>query len=129
MSVYLAVDYGTKRVGLAIARAGLAEPLVILDNSPELLNQIQQIIEAEQPQQLIVGLSEQKMAELTKAFARELAAKTKLPIIFADETLSSQTVREKIKTSKKKVRTGHIDHFSAAYFLQEWLDTHQSTAR
>lgn len=123
MPVYLAIDYGTKRLGLAIARAGLAEPLVILDHSPALFDQLRQIIATEQPDQIIVGISERRMAELTQEFARELAAHTPVPIIFADETLSSKTVREKLKDSKKKTRTGHIDHFAAAYFLQEWLET------
>lgn len=122
---YLAIDYGTVRVGLAVGRAGFAEPLKIISNSENLIKELLDVLSDVQPDQIVIGISEQKMAELTKSFAVELAKVTSLPIIFADETLSSKTVHDKLRVSKKKTRTGHIDHFAAAQFLQEWLDINE----
>jgi RNase H-fold protein (predicted Holliday junction resolvase) len=65
------------------------------------------------------------MAQKTKEFSQELKKNTSLPIEFTDETLSSKNVHQKLATSamKLKKRQGSIDHYAAADFLQEWLDT------
>jgi len=70
----------------------------------------------------VIGISEQEMAEKTRAFASQLADVTTIPLVFTDETLSSKTVHEKLITAKKSKRTGHIDHYAAAEFLQAWMD-------
>lgn len=121
----LALDYGTKRVGVAISRGTLAEPLAILENSDTLIDQIKEICEQEKVGLILVGLSENKMAEKTKTFARRLEQQINLPIEFVDETLSSYKTHEKIKKShiKKSKRAQPIDHYAAASFLEEWLET------
>ena len=122
----LAIDYGTVRVGLAVSRASLADPLEIVANDELLFERLLEIISEEQIQKIVIGLSEQVMAQKTRAFAADLATHTSVPIVFTDETLSSKTVHEKMKTAKKSKRTGHIDHYAAAEFLQHWLDEQEA---
>lgn len=121
----LALDYGTVRVGVAVSRATLAEPLMVLANDENLLKNIKKILIEEEIEQIVIGLSENKMAELTQSFATELKKVTDLPIHFADETLSSHSVHQKLRTAKKSKREGNIDHYAAAEFLQEYLDLHE----
>jgi putative transcription antitermination factor YqgF len=119
----LAIDFGTKRIGLAITRGSLAEPLEIVTNDQQAISKIKNICQREQVKQLLVGISENTMAELTKDFAQKLQEQIGLPMFFADETLSSHSVIQKLKTNTHKKRSGDIDHFAAAVILEEWMES------
>lgn len=123
----LALDFGTQRIGVAISRATLAEPLQIVPHNDQALNKICQLVEDHQVQQIVMGMSEAEMADKTRAFTSQLnqALNYSVPIEFTDETLSSVETHHKLKTPaiKKSKRVGHIDHYAAATFLQDWIDT------
>ncbi len=123
--VVLAIDFGTKRLGLAISRGSLAEPLKIIANNDQTLEQINSVLLAEAVSAIIVGLSENKMAELTREFVAQLHQMTSLPISLVDETLSSHSVHQKTLESgmSQHHRRQPIDHLAAADFLQEYLDS------
>jgi putative transcription antitermination factor YqgF len=120
---YLCVDYGLKHVGLAIATTPLAEPIATVPAS-QAVDRIAQLITDHQITQLVIGLSENQMAEKTRAFAGELARIFNLPVNFHDETLSSQETRQKMAQSglKKSKREQKIDHLVAAAIIQDYLD-------
>ena len=129
----LGIDYGTKRIGLATNIGSFAEPLTILPNkidqdhpivAEETLVKLLEILEDRQIEQIVLGISEQEMAEKIKDFAVILEEKIKIPLDLMDETLSSQEVSRKMKEAKfsLKKRKGHIDHYAAALILEEWLD-------
>ncbi len=122
MKRYLGIDYGTKRVGLAISHGSLAEPFQILSNDQNLYSSLVKVVEDELVEGVVVGISENEMAMKTTAFAEELRKHIDLPIYFADETLSSNTVEQRLLSAKKKTRSGPIDHYAASVILQEWLD-------
>ena len=121
---FLAIDFGTKRIGLAISRGTLAEPLKIIANDQQTFQTLAAICNQEAVSQLVVGLSENEMAKQTQAFVQELQKNIALPVVFMDETLSSNTVGAKLKArgAKLKKRQQPIDHLAAAEFLQEYLD-------
>lgn len=128
MSLYpvvLAIDFGTQRVGVAISRGSLAEPLRILPNQPSLVDDIQAIINDEQVEQLVVGISENEMARQTQAFVDQLKKVVTVPVELVDETLSSHTVATQLKEAGAPLRTRQqpIDDRAAAVFLQEYLDS------
>lgn len=130
---YLAIDYGTVRVGLALGIAGFAEPLKVVPNNGQLFSELLHVINQELPDVVVVGLSEQDMAQQSKTFAEAFQKYLKnelknLPeFVFADETLSSHEVQRKLhEAGHRDLRSGSIDHFAAAEFLQEYLDLHQS---
>jgi len=118
----LGIDFGTKRIGLALSFSTLAEPLTILENDETVFAHIRKIIADESVQQLVCGISEGEMAVKTKQFATQLSLITKLPIEYVDETLSSQVVRAKTGTKRMQHNKKPVDHFAAAEILQEWLD-------
>ena len=39
----LAIDFGTKRIGVAISEGTLAEPLVVLENDQNIFHQLQEM--------------------------------------------------------------------------------------
>lgn len=118
----LAIDYGTVRVGTAISMHTLADPLVILPNNEGLFTNIINLCRDNEVEHILVGISENEMAKKTQEFVEELKKHTSLPITFFDETLSSHTVHKKLENAKKSKRSGDIDHYAAAEFLQAWID-------
>lgn len=134
----LAIDFGLRRIGLAISRASLAEPLAVIEvarlegevnqsglNQAQLkqvLSQISSVIEKEGVSELVVGVSEGQMAQKSQAFAQKISQFFQLPYTLVDETLSSQEVGRKSLVMRKQKRSGHQDHLAAAEFLQDYLD-------
>ena len=95
---------------------------MILDNDEQLFKNILQLIQNHHIKQIVIGLSENEMAEKTRRFALLLQEKTPLPIYFNDETLSSYQVHQFLKLHRLKERQGPIDHLAAAVILQNFLD-------
>ena len=138
----LGVDYGTKRIGLALSRASLAIPLFVISNyeNPKSkptkgvplgqipILKIKEICKTEEVGLIIMGLSENGMAEKTKEFAKRLEEEIDLPLEFADETLSSQSAEKKMRAGgmKQSRRSQPMDHYAAAEILQEWLDVNNA---
>lgn len=127
----LALDYGTRRIGVAIATTPLAEPLLIVQNklandqeivTPAALDAILHLVKQHQIDKIIVGVSEGKTAEKTLQFCEELSKKTEVVIEQVDETLSSFDADELSLFQKKSKREADKDHIAAAKFLQDYLD-------
>ena len=134
MQNYLAIDYGTKRIGLAYNVLSLVEPLMVVDNqitddnpiaSEQSLSTIGQICQDRKIEQIVLGLSEAEMAFKIKVFAKLLEEKINLPVVLMDETLSSYEVGRRMKEAgfPLKKRQGPIDHFAAALILEDFLET------
>ncbi|MEX0895497.1 MAG: Holliday junction resolvase RuvX [Patescibacteria group bacterium] len=117
----LAIDFGSQRIGLAISFGILAEPLTIIPNDEIAVQYVCSILEDYRVTKLLIGISEGRMAEQSREFGALLARVTKVPIEYADETLSTQTVRKKLKDAGKNPDQ-FVDHFAAAEILQQWMD-------
>ncbi len=129
---YLAIDYGTRRTGLAICDPGetIVSPLTVLQNRDLLLEKIAQIVENENVEAVVIGLplnmdgSEGPQAQLVKKFAAPLQASLNIPILFQDERLSSFGAEEKLAPAnltrgKMKER---LDAVAAAEILGAFLE-------
>lgn len=118
----LAIDFGTERIGLALSFGSLADPLTIIPNDTAAISYITTVLTDYNIERVIIGVSEGAMAEKTRQFMQQLQHVTKVPIVLADETLSTQAVRKKLKAAGKNPDQ-LVDHLAAAEFLQEWIDT------
>lgn len=121
---FLAIDYGTKRIGLAISQGPLAIPLTVISyqSVPELIDKIKKICHDEQVTQIIMGISENEIAQKTRQFTQQLKKELAIPLVYADETLSSEVAKQRLR-SRKKPLPSEIDHYAAAYILEQWLET------
>ena len=124
----LGIDYGRKKIGLAFGNteARLAEPLRILrDEDIKILSQkIGEIVKEYNIEKIVVGISEGEMAKETKEFGKKLEENLKVPVIFQDETLTTQdaqkfAIEAGINRKKRKLLE---DAYSAAIILQTYLD-------
>lgn len=123
----LGIDYGGRKVGLAISEGKVAEPLYVIRYLDEkaLRASIGGIIKEFEIEKVIVGVSEGEMGEESKKFSLSLSQKLQIPVETFDETLSTQDAqRVSIEAGiKRKKRKRMEDAYAAAIMLQGYLDT------
>ena len=135
----LAIDLGSRRVGLALSDAGgqIATPYEVLQvSSPgHAAARVLQVIQREGVERIVLGLplnmddSIGPAARQTIDWGQKLAAASGKPLIFVDERLSSfeaeQSLIDRKRGGEKITRRGkkeRLDALAAAGFLQAFLD-------
>jgi len=130
----LALDLGTKTIGVAASDALLssANPVETIKRRKFGLDaaRVLEIADTRAAAGLILGLprnmdgSEGPRCQSTRAFARNLAGLTDLPITFWDERLSTVAAERALIEADltRKRRSEVIDAVAAAYILQGALD-------
>lgn len=122
----LGIDYGKRKIGLAMADGPLAEPyrVIRVDSGDEAIVKISRIVNSEKIEKIVVGISEGKMGEETKNFTARLAKSINIPTITADETLSTVAARDlSIEAGmKRSKRKSMEDAFAASVMLQLFID-------
>ena len=134
MPVYLGVDLGEKRVGVARSdeTGTIAEALATLEfkSKEDLLNQLRSWVEKAMPRKMIVGLPQSMTGEAgaaaQKVMARVEWLKSRLPLewVLWDErftTVEAERVLLEADLSRKK-RKGIRDRVAAQRILQSYLD-------
>lgn len=134
LMMYLAIDRGGKRTGLAVGDDVLcmASPVDVIHTASEeeLLRQIDKAIIEHMPDQLVLGLplnmddSEGPAAKTARAFAELLTQRTGKVVHLVDERLSSYHADQLMSQTglthgQKKARR---DALAAANILQAFLD-------
>ncbi|AKM83012.1 hypothetical protein A2422_03485 [Candidatus Woesebacteria bacterium RIFOXYC1_FULL_31_51] len=116
----LGIDYGRRKIGLALGNSTLAEPYKVIkvDSFESAVKKILQIIKVLQIEQVVVGVSEGEMGEESKKFAERINAKT------FDETLSTHDAQKLSIESgmNRKKRKLNEDAFAATVMLQSYID-------
>jgi putative Holliday junction resolvase len=131
----LGLDLGTKTIGVAVSD-GLrytATPLETIARTKFTADaaRLLALIAENQAVGLVLGLplnmdgSEGPRAQSTRAFARNLALKTPLPVVFWDERLSTSAVTRMLieADTRRDRRTEVVDKLAASYILQGFLDS------
>lgn len=126
---YLAIDYGLKRIGLAICDPSeiISSPLTVIKNSDKLIDEIAKIIDSESVEALVIGLplnmdgSVGPQAEITQKFAQQLEKAVDIPIHFQDERLSTFEAEQKLNAADIKKTRAPIDAIAAAQILEDFL--------
>ncbi|MES2023898.1 MAG: Holliday junction resolvase RuvX [Patescibacteria group bacterium] len=138
---FLGIDYGTKRIGVAISdeNGTLAFPKEIVLNDENTYKKIGEIIKKENVAEIVVGESVDFSGKLNALSARidvfilEMAEKFNLPIHKQKEFLTSVEARKSKDQKKdfnqaqshskvKQIKSGRIDASAAALILQRYLD-------
>jgi putative holliday junction resolvase len=130
----LGLDVGTKTIGMALSDVtrSVATPYHTVRRTKftEDVSAIEAAIEEHEVGAVVIGLplnldgSEGPRAQSTRAFARNLAARIAVPILFWDERLSTAAVERHLieADASRKRRAEVIDRMAAAYILQGALD-------
>ena len=122
----LGIDYGRKKIGVALATTTLAEAYRVIryESTEEVIRKLQGVVEKEEIGKIVIGISEGKTAQETKRFAKILKRKLGVSVDFQDETLSTQIAQNlSIEAGiGRKKRHELEDAYSAAIILQDYLN-------
>lgn len=117
----LGIDYGRKKIGLALAEGKLAQPYKVLkvENFEQAVKKVENIIVNENFDKVVVGISENEIAKESQEFAQKIGAET------FDETLSTHDAQSLSIDSgmKRKKRKEMEDAYAAALILQNYLNS------
>ncbi|WP_319544870.1 Holliday junction resolvase RuvX [Ruegeria conchae] len=134
MSALMGLDLGEKTIGVAVSdrMRGVATPLETVRRKKFTLDSVRliEIVTDREIGGIVLGLprnmdgSEGPRCQSTRAFARNLARLTDLPIGFWDERLSTVAAEKALleADTTRKRRGQVIDHVAAGYILQGALD-------
>ena len=131
----LAIDYGERRVGLALSDelGMIASGAGTLSNTPSLLQEITDLVASRGVARVVVGLpltlhgDHGSSANMVTAFVERLTAAIAQPVELVDERFTSsiaeRTIREMGVGKKKRRDKGKVDEIAAVILLQGYLDT------
>ena len=121
---YLGIDYGEKRVGVAISdfEARIAFPKVVLENNQELIKNIVDLCIQNEVGSIVIGESKNYKGEDNKinpkiiVFKRDLGNFVKLPVFLEPEFMTSAQVENTFG------KTDMLDASAASIILQTFMD-------
>lgn len=138
---YLAIDYGTTKMGLATAdsemKMAIPRPMFFYKKIEQAINNIKELTKQEGIDKIIIGLplslnsQETEISQKIRNFAEILKKEVDISIDFENEILSTQEAVSnqesflgKIKTRsfKFKINPKNLDSQSAAIILQSYLN-------
>ncbi len=130
---YLAIDYGEKRVGIAITDPLkiFAYPLITIKNDKFFWIELIKIFKEYEIEIIVLGYplkengEHSKSTEMVEKFCKKLKEKTSIPIEYYDERYSSMIAKEKILQSvpsrKKRRDKNLVDKNAAAVILDDFM--------
>ena len=136
MPTYLGIDYGTKRIGLALAdELGIALPLGTIPgvDFSGWIEEMKRVVNERKVEELVVGYPIHmdgvvgKRANEVDTFISELMEKISLPVHRVDERLTSVAAAESLSVKSKdrkgrKPADGRIDATAASLILRDFLE-------
>ncbi len=135
MARFLGIDYGTKRIGLAVsdADARIVTPLTTLPTRgtpAESAAAVVALAKEYDVDAFVLGLplnmddTEGKQAKITRSFGAELTRLTALTVHYFDERLSSFAAEELLLPAEltRKKKKARLDRVAAQVILQSFLD-------
>ena len=123
----LAIDYGSVRIGLALASfaARIANPYSVIINNDLTLEQLAEIVKKENIVQLVLGLprslsgNETQQTEIIREFQIQLET-LGLPVELQDEAGTSARAHSEMKQIKSRKKLS-VDSLAASYILEDYL--------
>ena len=137
MARILAIDYGLRRIGLALSdpTATIAQPLTVLSRRAGKRAPVQAIVDLiaqHDVQHVVIGLplnlagDENDWTGEVREFGEKVGARAAVGVTFADERLTSvaaeRTVRSLGLPRSERERKERIDAVAAVIILQSYLD-------
>ena len=125
----LGIDYGRKKIGLAVvdSQNKFSVPLKVIETT-SWESQLKKIVESEEIQKIVIGLPSGLMDFEIKKFGQKLSRMVLVEVKYFDETLTSKEAQglmiglgKKAKARKKKE-----DAIAAAIMLQLFIENFPS---
>jgi len=130
----LGIDYGTRRLGIAISDplkiTAQQMPTIKVQGLKQVLTELDQIIRSKNVAEIVVGLplnlkgEKSASAQAVEKFVEQLKSQFKIPVHTWDERWTSITAQQTIRDLGKSPsrHKDKIDQISALLILQGYLD-------
>lgn len=129
----MAIDYGGRRIGVAISDSGLvATPHSIVRNEGDVIEKLASLAQELDAETIVVGVPRRTHASAAERKFEELAErlrqKTCRTVVLWDETLTTTEASERLRAAGRSRRDAQreIDMHAAAVILQSYLDRRPS---
>lgn len=130
---YLGIDYGTKKIGLALSdeSGAMGFPHAVVPHTPRIVPELLALIAKENIGAVVIGESrnfaggDNPILEAAHALGTELAQSAGVPVYYESEVLTSQEARRKNDSNEKTrspKRHDQIDASAAALILTSYLN-------
>lgn len=131
---YLGIDYGTKRIGVAVSDEGgsLAFPLTTIAAGQAALGELIELINKNEAEEVVLGESHDLKGKPNtvmkdiEQFKKDLAGLAQLPVHYEPEFFSSALAARQFapeaKSRKENPSQAKLDASAAALILQSYLD-------
>ncbi|MEK7082405.1 MAG: Holliday junction resolvase RuvX [Patescibacteria group bacterium] len=123
---YLGIDYGLRRIGMAVADAetGVAVPrgVIVRAGDAEAIGKIKALVIKERIEKIVVGAPlgldgvDTEISRAARAFGENLGVASGVPVEFENEMLTTRMA------TNAGVRKEDVDASAAAIILQSYLD-------
>jgi putative Holliday junction resolvase len=125
----LGIDYGLKRIGLAVSDKELVLPLKTLKvkGHEQALGKIAAICQEERVDKIVLGLPLRlngklsKMARRVKKFGQALTSLTGLSVVYSEEQLTTKAASRLLRGEKPATKGKMRDQLAAALILKDYL--------
>jgi len=130
----LGIDYGTKRIGVAISDPLriIAKGIAVISNTPAAISELEKLVREYKPEKIIIGMplnlkgEKGLKAEEVEIFIKQIENEIQIEVVRFDERFTSkiaqQTQRDMNVKKKARQVKGTIDSMAAALILQGYLD-------
>ena len=129
---YLGVDYGSKKIGLALSDEGgaMGFPHTIVHNTPRLVDELCALTAKENVGAVVIGESrslaggENPIAKDARALGDALTARAGIPVFYESEVFTTAEARrapEKERKSRSPKVHARVDASAAALILTSYL--------
>lgn len=129
----LALDVGTRRVGVALADLGalFPRPLTTLEKADSFIDDIEILCDTEKAAAVVLGLprglagQDTAQTDHVRKFGALLEARLTIPVYWNDEALTSVQAEEELRERGKPYKKADIDALAAVYILEDFINTHK----
>ena len=131
MDRFLALDFGTKRIGVALTDPLkiIAQPQAVVANSAQMFSAIQKLVIDQRVGRIIVGNPIRlngkpgPAQDAVAQFVEQLSAVVTVPIVLWDERMTSAEANKRMIESgiRRERRKELVDSMAAALLLQNYL--------
>lgn len=130
----LGVDYGERRIGLAVSSGRVAVPLTIVEHTNRAgdLERVATVAREQSAARVVIGLplhmsgDESEQSRRARRFGDALARRLDVPVVYADERYTSVRAADAVAaTGQSRGQKRRLDDVAAAMILQGYLDTEQ----
>ena len=132
MGKVAAIDFGLKRIGIAISDQNrkVALPVGVVEGGKRAIHNIREALPLKEVDLILIGLPLElsgkrgPMAQMVEAFAKTVEEAFGIAVLLVDERLSSKGAEVHMNeiSLKGKSRSAKIDMIAATLFLQTYLD-------